>query len=181
MEHQGDLAQSFAVPPINVPASNSDEYSAINPYRRNSRPSSSSGKSVNSPQRTFFTDVETSSGISPRYANTSLPSINGSQVAESPETVSLEQQILETEQHMLQCEKSANYREAERCKRQLETLRSSLHNMLRDRLYSLQSEDVRLFVSMIEKHQTQFEQLWAEKQHEHRLRANELIDAIKVI
>lgn len=157
---------------IEMPTSDASVYDNLNPYTLQH-----DGK------RTFITDVpvvQPEPQMEENTTVTTLPSIPGASAPSTPQAASLEQQIMQTEQYMLACERSANYREAERSKRHLDALRASLHEMLRDRLFTLQSEDVRLFVEMIERHQLQFDQLWEEKQHEHKLRANELIDALKV-
>lgn len=107
--------------------------------------------------------------------------------AEEPENVQEPQDkgmttrelIVLAEQKMREHERNAQYIEAEKCRLQLESLRKRQYTVKRGELESIQREDVKVFFSMVAQHQMDFDRTWQQKTLEHKLRADDLIEALK--
>lgn len=90
-----------------------------------------------------------------------------------------EELIGHVEQQMLEYERTAQYLEAEKARQHLEALKKRFASRRRDDLERVQSDDVKVFFAMVAQHQSNFDATWSKKTLEHKLRADELIDACK--
>jgi hypothetical protein len=90
-----------------------------------------------------------------------------------------EELIAHVEHQMLEYERTAQYLEAEKARQHLESLKKRFLNRRRDDLERIQAEDVKVFFAMVAQHQDNFDRVWSKKTLEHKLRADDLIDALK--
>lgn len=93
--------------------------------------------------------------------------------------LSLEQLVVQVERMMREYEQNAQYVDAERARQHLENLRKRRNEFNRRELELVQQEDVRVFFEMVGEHQEIFDRTWAKKTLEHKLRADDLIDALR--
>ena len=90
-----------------------------------------------------------------------------------------EELIGHVEHQMLEYERTAQYLEAEKARQHLESLKKRFAIRRRDDLERVQSDDVKVFFAMVAQHQSNFDATWSKKTLEHKLRADDLIDACK--
>lgn len=91
----------------------------------------------------------------------------------------LDELIIHVERQMTEYERNAQYLEAEKARQHWVNLRNrKSQNRQRD-LESVQQEDVRVFLDMVQQHQEGFDATWNQKIREHKMRADDLIEALK--
>jgi len=119
-------------------------------------------------------------GSSGRIGEYSMPQLRGATGEVSQEDrLSLEQLIGQVEHMMRLYEQNAQYMDAERTRQHLENLRKRRTQFNRKELEAAQQADVQVFFEMVARHQANFDQVWARKLMEHKLRADDLIDQLK--
>jgi hypothetical protein len=87
--------------------------------------------------------------------------------------------IIQVERLMREYEQNAQYADAERTRQHLENLRRRKHDFSRRELEVLQEADIRTFFHMVSEQQTRFDRAWASRLLEHKLRADDLIQALQ--
>lgn len=99
----------------------------------------------------------------------------------APTTTSmpLDELIIQVERQMREYERNAQYLEAEKARQHWNDLRSRKTQNRQRELENVQQEDVRVFLDMVQQHQEGFDATWNSKIREHKLRADDLIEALK--
>jgi len=82
---------------------------------------------------------------------------------------------------MADLERNANYLAAEKLRKRLHKLRQQHVDEKLGELDSVQQEDVKVFYQLVSTHQKSFDEIWAQKTHEHKMRSDDLLAALKVV
>lgn len=98
---------------------------------------------------------------------------------EEPLHLSLDESIVHVERQMREFERNAQYLEAEKARQHLLGLKKKKQSNRQRDLEAVQQEDVRVFLDMVQQHQESFDRTWQKKILEHKMRADDLIDALK--
>lgn len=93
--------------------------------------------------------------------------------------MSLDEMIVHVERQMREYERNAQYLEAEKARQHLLSLKKKKQTSRQRDLEAVQQEDVRVFLDMVQQHQESFDRTWEKKILEHKMRADDLIDALK--
>jgi len=80
---------------------------------------------------------------------------------------------------MLEFERTAQYLEAEKARQHLSALKSAYKTGRVSELSKIQEEDIAIFFQMVSQHQSAFDSTWNKKTLEHKIRADDLINALK--
>lgn len=98
---------------------------------------------------------------------------------EQEQSMSLDEMIVHVERQMREYERNAQYLEAEKARQHLNGLKKKKQTSRQRDLEAVQQEDVRVFLDMVQQHQESFDRTWQKKILEHKMRADDLIDALK--
>lgn len=101
------------------------------------------------------------------------------QVEDDGQYLSLDESIVHVERQMREFERNAQYLEAEKARLHLLNLKKKKQTSKQRDLEAVQQEDVRVFLDMVQQHQESFDRTWQKKILEHKMRADDLIDALK--
>lgn len=93
--------------------------------------------------------------------------------------MSTEELIIHVERQMREFERNAQYLEAEQARLHLESLKKRQQNVQQREMETIQQNDVKVFLDMVQQHQENFDQTWNDKIMEHKMRADDLIDNLK--
>jgi len=80
---------------------------------------------------------------------------------------------------MREYERNAQYLEAEKARQHWVNLKNRKSQNRQRELENVQQEDVRVFLDMVQQHQEGFDATWNQKIREHKMRADDLIEALK--
>jgi hypothetical protein len=115
-----------------------------------------------------------SSGSDLLESDTSISAPDGEEEGDGREDI-----IARTEKKMRYYEREAMYIEAEKARRQLLKLRERSDEKDKVSLKATQQEDIRIFFNMVAQHQQDFDEQWKRKALQHKVRADDLIEAMR--
>jgi len=180
-----DLGEEFGLGSLKQQLQRQQNSNSTSSHRASSSSSPTTQSSSDPASRTFLTGVDNVSQSSAEQQQRTAPQPHQTRHSPSSTTdqeesgMSDEEMIRHVESQMLEYERSARYLEAEKARQHLESLKKKFSLRRRDDLDRVQAEDVKVFYAMVAQHQQNFDAMWSQKALEHKLRADELIEALK--